>query len=395
MSFTEEKTVMLPYCNTGAQNTELVGLRACVDWLQVTFKNVEDYTEVIELIGLVPSDFTYFPTGNFGYKSHARFGHIEVYFDGQPNMGVHLKISGQGCREYEEYNVFDWSTLLALMFNWDINISRLDVAIDDFEGYFKLDQVLSKVKRGHVTSKFKEARQHQRYSLSDGSTSGLTVYFGDPSSRIQVRMYDKKLQLESKGQVVKVDFWNRTEIQLRNERAENLAIVLAHEHLTTGQAVQGILSNYLNFRIPSKTDSKNKSRWKKCDWWLKFLDAVQPLSLTQVAPDATVQRSKDWIEKQVSPTLAMLYEAFDQDEKMLMTFVKEGLPRLKKKHENMISKFKADKKMRKELEELKEAEMKKMLSKSQKDNESTTPNVKIEEDTLNEIKEHLERYYNN
>ncbi len=48
------------YGNTGAENTYRSGLRALVDWLGVTFKNVQSVQDVCDLLGI---DFRGNPMG--------------------------------------------------------------------------------------------------------------------------------------------------------------------------------------------------------------------------------------------------------------------------------------------------------------------------------------------
>lgn len=338
----EKKTCMPPCTSRGAQNTCETALIACVDWVSVTLKNVHDVHDVIDLLGLPRDNFCDFPTGKYGYRSHARFGHIAIYYDGRPNMGIHVEISGQGCREFEQYTKKDWSQFFALLLNFDVNFTRLDLAIDDFRGYFTIEQVIQKVKRGHVASRFREARRHDSWKIATGENTGMTIYFGDASSRLQVRFYDKYRERISKGYEILegITFWNRVECQLRQERATSAAVILAHEHYNTGQLVMGILQNYIRFLVPG--EDTNKSRWKTCKWWEEFLHCVEKLKLTQVAPDATIERSRSWVERQVSPTLAMLYEAFDYDDELIWNFVKEGIPRMTDKHRDMIMRFKEE-----------------------------------------------------
>lgn len=338
----EKKSCMPPCTSRGAQNTSESALRACVDWVSVTLKNVHDVHDVIDLLGLPRENFCDFPTGKYGYRSHKRFGHIAIYYDGRSDMGIHVEMSGQGCREFEQYTKKDWSQFFALLLNFDVNFTRLDLAIDDFRGYFTIEQVIQKVKRGHVASRFREARRHDSWKIATGENTGMTIYFGDASSRLQVRFYDKYRERISKGHEILegVTFWNRVECQLRQERATAAAVILAHEQHNTGQLVMGILQNYIRFLVPC--EDTNKSRWKTCKWWEEFLHDVEKLKLTQVAPDATIERAKSWVDRQVAPTLAMLYEAFDYDEELIWNFVKEGIPRMTDKHRDMIMRFKEE-----------------------------------------------------
>lgn len=343
MGDSEEKDVSPPYSNRGVVNTAQNGLRACVDWLQVTFKNSISPQNVFDLIGLDSADFTDFETGKYGYHSHKRFGHIALYYsDNLPH--IHLEISGQGCREYEQFGKYDWVTMLGLILMLDVNITRLDLAIDDFSGYFKFKTLIRKVKKGHVNSRFKKAQIREDIELNDGSVCGTTLYFGSVKSDVQVRIYDKLQERVSKGYTIQegIEVWNRTEIQLRDKRALRAAYELVNNIQDVGTVVQAILRNYVKF-VDEKKNDTNKARWPISKFWLKFLDNVEPLKLSQVAPDATIERVKRWFEHSVSANFALLYEAFDNNEELVREWLKTGKEKQNKKHKDMLKRFKAEK----------------------------------------------------
>lgn len=345
---TEEKQVP-PYSNRGAQNTNEFGLRACVDWVQVTFLGITNPFDVITLLGLENDSFEAKKIGKFGYTSHLRYGNIAIYFSGEKDH-VHLEMTGQGCRQYESLNVHDWSALFGLFLMLEVNFTRLDLAIDDFEGYFKVNTLYQKVRRTHALSKFKSWKYIHSGKISKRESTGYTLYLGDPTSRLQVRFYDKFLERQSKGKVMEdgIEFWNRTEIQMRDERSQAAAILIALESHTVGQLVSGTLKNYINFVNPKKLKNgkidSNRSRWTVADFWKKFLGDVEPISLSQVAPDRTIESTKQWFEKSITPSLAVLMDAFDYDIDLLNKWILEGRDRLSDRHKDMLKRFKENQK---------------------------------------------------
>lgn len=353
-----------PYSNTGSLYTLENGLRACVDWVSVTFKNLQNPYDVISILGLSVSDFTSLDHGGRFYNKKMIFGHMSIFYEGKnEDMGVHLDITGQGCREFERTftNKKDWSLFFALLFNWDVHFSRLDIAIDDFKGYFSLKHLVNKIKNAEVKSLFRKARNLEEYWLKDGSTSGQTLYFG--KADVMFRFYNKYLERLSAGKEVEewVTFWNRYEIQLRDDQAHTAAIHIAYKHTDIGRYAKGIFSRYLNFLTP--TDDTNKSRWPIAHFWKVFLNNAEKIYLSQVAPDATIEKAENWVNRQVAPTLAMLYKAYDYDDKKIMDFITEGMDRLEDKHEDMIKRFKLDSKYKqKVLNELREKKRQAILA---------------------------------
>jgi phage replication initiation protein len=249
-------------CNTGAQNTLKTGLRACVDWVQATFKIVKPEQLITEVLGLKIDDFTE-ANGQFGYQKCKRLDNISVFYDGSAGMGIHLQMTGQGCRLYEALTKYDnpWVSIFDVFLKMQGSFSRLDVAIDDFAGYFSINQIVRRIKQGELVSKFKKARSMESIEIKTGESKGMTIYYGSAKSRIQIRMYEKNFERENAGYEIEEDVtcWNRTEVQARNERAQSIAEIIANDG-QLGDVVQGILAYYLRFVVKGK--DLNKARWK-------------------------------------------------------------------------------------------------------------------------------------
>jgi Putative phage replication protein RstA len=267
-------------------------------------------------------------------------GNIKVYTSDREDMGVHCELSGNACREYEFFFNNNWVDLIKRIKENRGHFSRIDLAIDDFDGIFTLDQIEQKVQNSEIVSYFKKGRILTEYNLTAQDNLGQTIYFGSPQSRIRVRMYDKAIEQlikeqssreadaikeESKLKVTakqrklnkqireenyrqerlnNTQIWNRTEIQSRDERADSIALYIM-TGLDLGPVLFGILKNYLNFVDPSTTD-KNKSRWPISEFWQKFLGQVEKLQLTTEKIQRTIKRIKDWVIRQVAPSLALI-----------------------------------------------------------------------------------------
>lgn len=326
-----------PYSNRGAQNTYDDGLRALVDWVSVTFRNVEKPQKIIDFLGIKRDKFKKVEHGKFGYKSQLRFGHIGIYFDGKEDMGVFLDISGQGCREYEAMDLLNWSQLFTLFIAEKGSFTRLDVAIDDFHQLLNMKTMKRKINELACRSRFKSATQIKRVNLSDGTSLGDTIYFGQPSSRIQVRFYDKFLERKAKGHEIQegVTHWVRCEVQLRKEHANAVAVIISVDDISLGNCVKGILNNYITFTV--KSSDTNRARWKVARFWDMFLKGTSKLALTQVAPDLSIERTENWLARQVAPSLAMLNLAYELDMTQFFTMLHDGTNRLDDKHFDILN----------------------------------------------------------
>src|SRR5690606_38422226 len=129
-----------PSCNTGAENTSQSGLVAVIDWLQVTFKNEILLSKILDLLEMKRKDF-FESSGMYGYSKGLYHEGITILYRPHSNeMGVHLQISGTGCRILEQREGFNWVDFLKIIYEYaenegiEINISRLDIALDDRQG---------------------------------------------------------------------------------------------------------------------------------------------------------------------------------------------------------------------------------------------------------------------
>ncbi|ODA41069.1 replication initiation factor domain-containing protein [Desulfosporosinus sp. BG] len=355
-----------PASNTGAQST---GLRILIDWFAFT---VPTWVDIFEVIGIPGSEWMPIETKALGYDCMYVHGQMKVYKSDREDMGSHCEFSGNACREYEFFFDGKWLDLIQRIRTNCGQFSRIDLAIDDFDGIFTLEQIKKKIKKSELLSYFRKGRILEEYNLSAKDNLGQTIYFGSPQSRIRIRIYDKAIEQllkdqasreaeairkeseaklsqkerkENKQQREEIyrqerlshdQIWNRTEIQSRDERANAIAdYILANIEL--GEVAFGILKNYLNFVEPSTTDS-NKSRWDISPFWQEFLGEVEKLKLTTEKIQNTIKRVKNWIIKQVAPSLALL--SMDKDFKVnleeLVEIILFAKNRLKKRHYAML-----------------------------------------------------------
>lgn len=340
-----QKDVDPRICNTGVQNTIDEGLSPCVDWVQVTFKNFNSTKKVFEILGLNPDMFSELPKGGLGYKKCTAFSNIRIFYDGREDMGVHLQISGTGCREYEHFGAYNWITLFQTIIGAGGQFTRVDLALDDVSKgnrklFFTVESIARRVSQALLISKFKESDERLKRDIATGKSKGMSIYFGSEKSAIRVRMYDKKQEQGDKTPE-DVEQWVRTEIQTRDERAQMVAELIAFsEEETFGTVCKGILKHYLRFVVKGK--DKNKSRWETAPFWDKFLGEVQATKLTVAPKVRTIENSVHWIEKNVAPTLAMLHEAFGNDMDAIARIVNKGRANMNNQQKRMIETYHAE-----------------------------------------------------
>jgi len=266
-----------------------------------------------------------------GYKQSLRYGHISILFDGSVGMGIHVSMSGQGCREFEAQHRSDpWLSLFENVLAHDGQFTRLDIAVDNVDGQLDLNRLEDEINAKNIRSRFKKGRKISEFNLcaSGNDALGKTLYVGSTQSRLQIRFYDKAAQLG-------IDqHWTRAEIQLRSERAQVAAQIYCNS-LEPAQIATGIMNTY--FTVINNDDS-NKSRCSTQEWWSNWLASTEKLKLSIDKVKKTVLQVADYIRRQYAPSLAMLKEYFQADfSEFIRGIVKEGNDRMSLKHYQMLA----------------------------------------------------------
>lgn len=316
----------------GVENTEQAPpLESLIDWCAFTIPDKKVLEEVLSLMGIPLPVFVQLPKGRLGYRTQKRHGHIVILSDGMPEMGIHVEMSGQGCRQFDASSG-RWRDLISKVHGVGGHFARLDVAIDDRHGYFLLTEAKEKLLRREVRTRFRSGREMTGVRFSDKTgNDGCTLYFGTSKSDLKIRIYDKAAEQRIDGP------WIRTEIECHRKHANNLA-----HHISAGKdqcfIVAGILKNYVAFVEPS--DDLNKSRWKISPWWENFLGTVEKLSLASKRNvEINVQDIEAFLNRQAAPYIALLVKANGGDLSCVDKLIDNGEKRLKPHHYAMLNKL--------------------------------------------------------
>lgn len=235
------------------------------DWLSFTSK-IHTPDELINALGLSAVPWTT-TKGARGYQDRKYFSCISIHYNGRPDMGVWVEMSGQGCRAFEDLSTLadnpsnKWTTLFSFIRQWSLKITRLDVAYDDHTGVLDICQISSDTQCGMYVSK------SDYWEVLVGS-KGTTIQIGSPQSKVLIRIYDKAAERGKTG-----EHWIRVELQLRDDRA----IQFSKLQEPMGEAFAGVLLNYLRYVVPA--EDSNKWRWPMTDYWCDLVDDAQRISI--------------------------------------------------------------------------------------------------------------------
>jgi hypothetical protein len=206
-------------------------------------------------------------------------------------MGVWLEMSGQGCRAFESYGTGDYESLFRLVVNnpKEFNITRLDIAFDEFSGILDADRLMNDTQK----QKFRSKADYYTYT---GGSDGASMNIGSPRSKVLIRIYDKRAERLAKitdpDQRSRIEedipHWMRVELQLRDDRALEFIKTMAGcgkcskdgEPLSIGAVYTGVLKNYLEYgyAVPAK-GNPNKLVWHTFPYWEKVLKGAEEISI--------------------------------------------------------------------------------------------------------------------
>ena len=296
------------------------------------FEHPNPLETIINILRLDVKLFTKVDRGKLGYKDQMICNNISILYNGNTNMGIHIILTGKGCRHYEMYH-----SLLELIYNIDKNkgkLTRIDLALDDFIG----DTIpISKLKRdiitGNITSKWKTSTEIIKRDMT-GTKLGDTISLGSRTSNAFLRIYDKALEQN-------LDItWHRLEIEIRKSNAENLQKKIKKDNV--GQLMKGILNNYIRILTPNKRD-KNKSRWKTASYWDKLIDNASKISLSNRPEEKTIDNKKDWVDRQVGQSLALITK-HDGNTDFINSVLEKHTKGLKEKHRILLEQLRGNNK---------------------------------------------------
>jgi phage replication initiation protein len=309
-----------PLSNTGA-----ITASAFVDWVSMTFPDVVRVQDVLEHLG---GGFVQIEGGMFGYTLTYRRGNVSVYCAGREGMGIHVVISGKGCREMESRPSFSWSSFIDASLANGAKFTRLDIGADDRAGILSLETLEASCREGLVVSRYKKARGLWELHLDSTETVGQTLYFGSRSSDTMIRFYDKGKQLGVGESFV------RMELEAKDKKAQLLAVYVA-DGREVGELLASVVSGLLDFK--ERGTHSQKERWARCAWWSGWLGAVEKLRLTVAPVVKTLEQCQEWLIKQCSASLSALYEWKGESADYLKSLLAIGRTRRKKWHAALLA----------------------------------------------------------
>ena len=316
-----------------------------IDWLTFSVKETDPNKVIQTYLGMDPALFQDTGYSLMGYNKVMRFSDILVCSEGREDdyfkdMGVCVSMSGNGCRTFETMSKLTLdlkdkqdtqSVAFPALFQLlasdaDANVSRIDIACDDREGYLDMDAILTKTQTNEVNSRM--TTRSTVISFNGQERSGATAYLGAPSSSFRVRIYDKALEQGEPGH------WVRVELVMRSRNANAFV-----EQMTTSENVGKLAAQVINdkFSFIDRDDS-NITRCTVCPWWQSFVDELESVRLVaREVIQHTVEQIGNWVEAQVGPSLAILFQTMGWP--YIFELAKDSARRLSDKQISLVTDY--------------------------------------------------------
>lgn len=296
-----------------------------VDWFAFSVENSLDTEgsesgfKILESLGYEVNDFEEIE-GRYFYNSGLTLGrYVNIYYNDYTKQVLknssHTRnyvFTGQGCTDLAKRIENDWIHLFKTLVEFGVNVTRLDLAIDDFNQNLDFDKIERKLNKGHYKSRKKSYNVVKEANVN-GDIKGYTIYIGArrASSGYYCRMYDKFAQYKSKMQLppeqaIETGSWQRYEISYTKKKA-SMAVEKMISGETMGEVYKGTMRAIVDFLVEDKTQ-QNKARWKVCDWWEEFLEGATKIKLGNPEMDADIERTLKWFRQSCLPSLQMLNE---------------------------------------------------------------------------------------
>ena len=279
-------------------------------YLSETETEYNAYILIRELFGLYSDKITHEKRGRNGYTDLYYYKNINIWTTTNTAMGIHIEISGQGCRDLEDLHINIFNFIERLENKYRVKYSRIDLSIDDFTNdYYDLKKI-----NYYLKNKLISTRLRTFYNTTSGLTNtydllGHTIQIGSKAGLIHITFYDKLKERRANNYVVdeNIKYWTRTEIRFRDEKAKEVVKEII-KRKEINSIIKGVLKHYIRF-LHKDFNSKdtNKNRFKSVSWWQDFINNVDSLQLNNPKVYTSIQKKQAWLNESVSKSQFMVY----------------------------------------------------------------------------------------
>lgn len=314
-----------------------------VDYLGMTH---QDTTGRIwcDLLGVPEEEWVELDHGMRHYPKARCYGSIRVGYGGDPRMGSHIDIKGQGCRELESAGIVTcWAQFAAKCLECGAKASRLDLYIDDRSGSITVEELREKWRAGHARSRSKRAGSYEQWELGEGESRGATLTIGSRVSDTYVRCYDKARQQcprdlapdERKERLQECGPCVRVEVELKDERAQFALELLARRGFGWG-LVASFINSHVEFK-EGDARGHNGNRVPTWEPWAKLMGSPERITMARGVMASSLAQSERNLERMWGPTILTIIASRGGDIEWLRRLALRSKGRVREKHARMLA----------------------------------------------------------
>lgn len=243
-----------------------------------------------------------------------------------------IQINGASLRPLNFLERID--IVMVLLSEPNSRLTRIDLALDDYTRKITFEQ-LYEVQEKDNYSGFNISGISS--SKTRGKARGNTYYFGSRNSGYFLRIYDKAV--ETDGEINAIRF----ELEAKQGRSEQIGALIygsvGYSEQQLKKLFVDLITGSIDF-IERRHDTTNLDRMKRLQWWQEFLDFVAsvPLKFQLPKPERTLEKSRNWLNRQVCSTLAMLHEVYGENQylQIMRKLLQDGRSRFTSHHKAII-----------------------------------------------------------
>ena len=307
------------------------GFTQTIDWLAFTVPDAAA-DDVIRLIG---GDWFESETGFRGYpvsrlmtQGRNGVGKLGTGAHRKPHE-VHVDLSAGIVSQWDETKL---KAVLGWITEHNGHVTRLDVALDDREATVSLQTIRDAVDTGRAVTR---SYKFQVLTASDhkaGVPTGETLYFGSRESQTMLRIYDKRLELRSKGRDDADCYGVRWELEFKQDRAQACAKGLRTLDAEDWRAfLVGLLRSYVDFRETTReAEPYEKYRAALLPWWQALTEGFRRCRLVVEKVQQRLDDVAQWLSRSIAPMLAVAVARKGQQ--FLFDLIYAGTKKWKAKH---------------------------------------------------------------
>jgi hypothetical protein len=217
------------------------------------------------------------------------------------------------------------------------HVTRIDCALDDRSMRVPLSTIREAVQKGQCITRAKSMQVIESALIHGTAKTGESVYFGSRRSQTLLRIYDKRLELQSQERTDAAEYGIRWELELKQERANICAACLAMLEVDQWrEVIVGLLRSYIDFR-DTTADEEEEYRYRAplLPWYAELTEGFQKGRLVIEKEEPGLPKVKAWISDAVAPMLAVIC-ATPNGQAWLEREIVDGVGRWTDRHRKLL-----------------------------------------------------------